>query len=170
MQIHRYPAAFSIVAALCLVSTASLARTVTVKGSAPTVTVEVPDTFKSSKTDRGIEAKTPDDEVLVWFEVYPAQSEATVLEEHQAYWKDQGVELGADPARASQDLDGKKVSATDYKSATWQGKPTVVRYLAIDAALPSKQLVLMSLWASPRGDEQHDAEVTKMISGMEIKD
>ncbi len=146
------------------------AKSVVVKSEAPIVTVDVPDGFASSGIDHGIETKTPDEGILVWIEVIPAGDLDALLKEHDAYWKSQGVDLGAAPAHVNQEVDGKKVAATDFKSATWKGEPTVVRYLLIDPALQSKKVIVLSMWASPEADKAHDADVNTMISSLDVKE
>ena len=48
--------------------------------------------------------------------------------------------------------------------ATWKDEPTVLRYLAIDLHLPSQTQILLSYWASPDGDREHDDAMDKIIA------
>jgi hypothetical protein len=153
----------------CLACTVpARAEVVTIKDETPTVTVDVPEAFTSKQIERGIQANTPDGAVYVWFETYAPDELDALVKEHEAYWAQNGVDLGDQKDKVTKEFGGKTVMATDFKSATWKGKPTVVRYLFIDAALPSKKLILMSVWASPEGDQAHDADVGKLISSLKI--
>lgn len=143
------------------------AETATISGQ-PSISVEVPAGFESSKITRGVQIKTPDDEVLVWFELFAPRDRDTLIKEHDAYWKKEGVTLG--PEKDSKDeADGHTIIATAFNEATWKGKPTVVRYLFIDGGFPSKELILMSMWASPEGDKAHDADISAMIKSIDAK-
>jgi hypothetical protein len=148
--------------------TAASAETVAIKGESPALTVEVPDGFASSQTSRGIQAKTSDGAEYVWFETYAPDELDALVKEHEDYWTQNDVALGDDKDKVTKEFDGKTVMATDFKHATWKGKPTVVRYLFIDPNLPSKKLILMSVWASPEADQEYDAKVMNMISSLKI--
>jgi hypothetical protein len=152
-------------AALALSLSASViaAKPVTVAPGTPPVTVEVPQGWQTSKIDRGIQAKTADEEVLVWFESYrPAQLE-TLLAEHNAYYKEQGVTInGQDPAE-EKEFPTYSVKVTDYK-ATYEGKPTVLRYVSVASKDPSKRRLLVSVWASPEGSEKYDKDLNAIFN------
>lgn len=145
------------------------AATTSIKGSSSSVSVEVPDGFTASSSKHGIEIKTPDEEVMVWFETYRPDQQAALLKEHDAYWADQEVKLGA-PSQSTESGDGHEVIATNFKAATWKGKPTVVRYLFIDGGFSSGEKILMSLWASPEGFQEHNADLSKMVNSIDLKD
>ncbi len=162
--------AMAVATGLLLLAAPAWAKSIVVRGEAPIVTVDVPDGFASSGIDHGVETKTPDEGILVWVEVVPAADLDALLKEHDAYWASQGVDLGGAPVHVNQEVDGKKVAATDFKSATWKGEPTVVRYLLIDPALQSKNVIVLSMWASPEADKAHDADVNKMISSLDVKE
>lgn len=62
-------------------------------------TLDFPDSWKISKIKRGIEAKSPDQEVYVWAELVPSDEVDAVQKEHDAYFEKQKVTMAkADPS------------------------------------------------------------------------
>jgi hypothetical protein len=155
---------------LAVLAMPAAAEPVAISEEKPVVVVDVPAAFVSKSMERGVQLKTPDGEIYVWFETFGPDEIDALIKEHNDYWAKEGVSLGGDTDRFEKDFGGKKVVATDYKGATWKGKPTVIRYLAIDANLPSQKCVLMSLWASPESDKAHDDEVMGMIGSLKINE
>ncbi|AWB20274.1 hypothetical protein DA075_04425 [Methylobacterium currus] len=132
---------------------------------APIVGIDVPAAWKTSPTSRGVEVKSPDEEVFFWLETYRPADEAAVRKEHNGYFAGQGVTMAGDPQISRFEEGSLKVQATDLP-ATWQGKPTVLRYLAIDAGLPDGRMVLLSYWASPEGDRRHAAAFKAIVNSL----
>ena len=146
-------------------ATAALARQVNVPSGNPVLGVDIPNGWKTSATNRGIEVRSPDEEIFFWIEVYlPAQYDA-VVKEHEKYFKGQGVAITGEPKIATSNEDGVKIQATDFP-ATWKGDKTILRYLAIDPNLPAKNQVLLSFWASPEGEKKHDAAFQKILGSL----
>lgn len=150
---------------LSIVATGAFALTVTLTTKDPIFTIDLPSKWSVGEIKRGVEAKSPDEEVYLWFEVFtPAEYDA-LLGEHQTYFDRQGVKILGEGKAISDEVSGMRVKVTDFP-ARWKGKPTVLRYLAFDFGLPSQQQVLMSYWASPEGDEAHDAAMKAIIESM----
>lgn len=141
------------------------ARQINLPAGNPIMGIDLPADWKAAASKRGIEVRSPDEEVFFWVEIYlPADKEA-VTNEHQLYFARQGVEITGEP-RTSRNTEGSvKVQATDFP-ATWKGKPTILRYLAVDPGLPAGNLVLLSYWASPQGDKMHDAVFRAVLKSL----
>lgn len=141
------------------------AKTLRFPAGEPIASVQIPDSWKSNKVPRGVGAQSPDDEAWVWFEFYvPSQYDA-VVREHERYFAGQGVEITGKPRVSESNEDGVAIKATDFP-ATWQGKPTILRYLAIDFGLPNGKQMLMSYWASPEGEKMHGSAIGEMLQSM----
>ena len=153
------------VAALLLAPAAAFAKPLTVND----ITVDVPASFKASESDRGIEMKTPDEEVFVWVETYTPDTEAAIMGEHETYWKEQGVKL-ADPQKSTNDKRSPPTHATDYKGATWKGDPTVLRYFHVGPFGKSNKSILVTLWASPAGNDGHVADLQTIYDSINVKE
>jgi hypothetical protein len=141
------------------------ARQINLPSRAPIVGIDVPAAWKTSPTARGVEVRSPDEEVFFWLETYRPADEAAVRKEHVDYFAGQGVTPAGDPRVSRYEEGAMKVQATDLP-ATWQGKPTVLRYLAIDAGLPDGRMVLLSYWASPEGDSKHASAFKAVLNSL----
>ena len=157
--------AVAAVAVALLGSQAALAKRVTVVPGDRPITIDLPNAWKVSEIKRGIQAKTADDEVYLWFESYrPAQFQ-TLLDEHNAYFKGQGVKVvGAETAKQV-DFPTYVLKVTEYP-ATYEGKPTVLRYLSVVPKTEGDRYLLVSYWASPAGDKEYDGEVQTILNNL----
>ena len=138
------------------------AKEVRVPSRRPVISIDMRDGWSVEDTDRGIEARSPDEEVFLWFEVYAPASEKKVFDEHQRYFNEQGVRIVGESKSSTSSENGVTIKATAFP-ATWKGKPTILRYLSYDLDLASRQLILMSYWASPEGDRKHDPAMQNII-------
>jgi hypothetical protein len=132
------------------------------------ITLDVPDAFQASESDRGVELKTPDEEVYTWFEVYKGSESDTLRAEHAKYWKDNDVVLN-DPQTTDRKVGAINVSTMFFPNATWQGKPTILRYVKVGPVAASGTMVLMTVWASPEGIKAHGKEVEHMLDTLNVK-
>jgi len=55
--------------------------------------------------------------------------------------------------------------AIDF-SATWEGKPTVLRYLLIEPKDATKSRLILSYWASPEADKSSDPQMQALINSL----
>jgi hypothetical protein len=132
------------------------------------ITLDVPDAFEASASARGVELKTPDEEVYTWFETYKGSEGDTLQAEHGKYWKENDVVLN-DPEMTDKTSGDIHVATMFYPHATWQGKPTVLRYVKIGPVAASGTMVLMTVWASPNGINTHGKEVEHMLNTLNVK-
>ncbi|MEW6437554.1 MAG: hypothetical protein AB1508_10370 [Pseudomonadota bacterium] len=132
------------------------------------ITLDVPDAFQASESDRGVELKTPDEEVYTWLEVYKGSENDTLRAEHEKYWKDNDVVLN-DPQTTDRKVGDINVSTMFFPNATWQGKPTILRYVKVGPVAASGTMVLMTVWASPEGIKAHGKEVEHMLDTLNVK-
>ncbi|WP_147045576.1 hypothetical protein [Methylobacterium gnaphalii] len=155
---------FTVAACLAL-TTAAFAKPVRIAPGNPPITADIPSAWKVSEIDRGIQARTGDDEVYVWFESYmPAQFE-TLLAEHNAYFKKQGVAITGEAKTQSVEFATYDLKSSDYP-ATYEKGPTVIRYLSIVPKEEGRRHLLISYWASPAGDKRYDADVNKILESL----
>lgn len=146
---------------LCFAGT-GFARTVKIVPKDAIATIELPNDWKVTEVKRGIEVRSGDEEVYLWFEVYAAGARDAVVAEHESYFKTQGVVIAGEPKIRKTETNGVTTQITDFP-ATWQGGPTVLRYVSIDLGLSSSKQVLLSYWASPEGDRTHDAAMRRLV-------
>jgi hypothetical protein len=153
------------IAAFLALSTVALAKPVKVVPGDPPISVDIPSSWEVTEIKRGIQAKTDDEEVFLWFESYvPAQFE-TLLAEHNTYFKEQGVTITGEPQAQSKEFPTYFLKFSDYP-ATYEAKPTVLRYVSVVMKDESRKHLLMSYWASPEGDKQYDADMNKIMDSL----
>ena len=141
------------------------AKTVTIGD----IKIDVPETFTASESSRGVETKTSDEEVFVWFETFKGNEMQDLIKEHEKYWAENQV-VGHEPTESVVDKPGQpKVVNTDFKKATWKGDPTVLRYSELGPIGSENTMVLVTLWASPEGDEKYSKDVSGMVKSLNVK-
>ena len=148
---------------LLLAGSPALPKPMTVTPGNPPVTVDIPGKWQASTIDRGIQAKTADEEVLVWFESYrPAQLQ-TLVGEHNAYFKKQGVAITGQGEALEKDFPTYLLKTTNY-SATYEGKPTILRYVSVVPKDAAKRNLLVSVWASPEGETTYAEDIQAIFN------
>ena len=147
-------------------STLAEADTMEVRPDAPVAQFTIPDGWKTSRIDRGIQAVSKDEEVDFWIEAYTPDQFKAILEEHNAYWKDQGVVISASDSQTHA-ANGKQVIVTT-EHANWKGKPTVLYYIEFNLDLPSKSNIVFTYWASPEGDKTFESEVGDVLKSLDV--
>ncbi|WP_332694697.1 hypothetical protein [Bosea sp. (in: a-proteobacteria)] len=134
----------------------------------PVAVVTVPDTWASSKIARGIEIKTPDDEIYLWFElIAPGEIEA-LQKEHNRYFDKEGVTITGSSETMKQEVNGKAWSFTELKAKSKDGD-SIIRYIAINPSVLSGKIIMMTYWASLDGHKLHDAAMKKVIDSLAFK-
>ncbi|HEU0148360.1 MAG TPA: hypothetical protein VFR21_15985 [Bradyrhizobium sp.] len=152
------------VAALFWLPLFAEAKTAKLTPADAVASLDFPDSWKIASIRRGLQAKSPDEEVYVWAELVPANEVDTVQKEHDEYFKKQKVTMAkADPV--GKEVDGRKWAFIDPQS-TWKGKPTVIRYIIIDPKVASGKIVVFTYWASPEGDKNYDKEMDGVLNSL----
>jgi hypothetical protein len=130
--------------------------------------VTVPDAWSGTKIARGLEIKTPDDEVYIWFELATPAEMPIVQKEHDVYFEKQGVKFTGASETNKVEVKGRAWSFTELKAQSKAG-PSIIRYVAINPNLASGKIILMTYWASPGGEKIHDAAVQAMLEAIDFK-
>ena len=142
------------------------AGTMEVRPDEPIAEFNIPDGWKTSHIDRGLQAISKDGEVYFWIEAYKPDEFQAILAEHSQYWKDQGVAItSSDEEKHSEN--GRQVSVTT-EHATWKGAPTVLYYVEFQLGLPSKSNIVFTYWASPEGDKTYQPEVGEALGSLKV--
>jgi predicted Zn-dependent protease len=153
-----------VVAALLCLPGFAIAKTAKLTPSDTVASLDFPDSWKVTNIKRGVQAKSPDEEVYVWAELVPSDEVDTVQKEHDDYFEKQKVTMAkSDPV--AKEVDGRRWAFIEPQ-ATWKGKPTVVRYIIIDPKVASGKIVVFTYWASPEGDKNYDKEMDGLINSL----
>jgi hypothetical protein len=152
------------VAALLWLPAFALAKTAKLTPADTVASLDFPDSWKISNIKRGLQAKSPDEEVYVWAELAPSDEVDMLQKEHDDYFEKQKVTMSkADPD--GKEVDGRKWAFIN-PTATYQGKPTVIRYIIINPKVPSGKLIIFTYWASPEADKNYDKEMDGVINSL----
>ena len=156
-------ARLALIVCLAFIAMPGMAETIKVTPENPVAIVDIPDGWKVVDTKRGFGVKSPDGEVYMWIETFTPDQRASVVAEHERYFARQGVQITGEPRVETHGDQTVSIRLTDLP-ATWKGDPTVLRYLAIDLHLRSQTQILLSYWASPDGDHEHNDAMDKIIA------
>jgi len=151
-----------------LAATPALAEAFNITEADPVAVVTVPDDWTSKKIPRGIQIKTPDEEIYMWFELIAPADIPAVQKEHDAYFANQGVTIEGTPESVSIEVGGKPWAITEMKAKS-KGEPSIIRYVAINPKVASGKLILLAYWASVEGDKTHNDATSKMLESIGYK-
>ncbi len=138
------------------------------KPGSPVSQIEVPQGWTTLPSPRGVELRSGDEEVFVWFEFYTPADESKVFKEHETYFTQQGVAITGEPKSSTSTEDGVAITGTDVPS-TWKGKPTVLRYVAIDLGAKADKRILITVWASPEGAKAQHEVIGGLIGSFKLR-
>ena len=154
---------FAVAAFLCLPLVAE-AKTAKLTPADTVASLDFPDSWKVSNIKRGLQAKSPDEEVYVWAELVPSDEIDAVQKEHDDYFEKQKVTMSkAEPV--GKEIDGRKWAFVDPE-ATYKGKPTVIRYIIINPNVASGKTIVFTYWASPEGAKNYDKEMDGVLKSL----
>lgn len=134
----------------------------------PVAVVTVPDAWTTAKVKRGVEIKTPDEEIYIWFELIAPDELDAVQKEHNGYFDKQGVTITGASETMKQEVKGKAWSFTELKAKSKDGD-SIIRYIAINPNVASGKIIMMTYWASPEGDKEHDAAMKALVDSIAYK-
>ncbi|PZR95387.1 MAG: hypothetical protein DI537_04445 [Stutzerimonas stutzeri] len=134
----------------------------------PVAVVTVPDAWTTAKVKRGVEIKTPDEEIYIWFELIAPDELEAVQKEHNGYFDKQGVTITGASETMKQEVKGKAWSFTELKAKSKDGD-SIIRYIAINPNVASGKIIMMTYWASPEGHKTHDAAMSAIIDSIAYK-
>ena len=140
------------------------AKMITMNG----LSIDLPEGFKASDSNRGIQAATPDGSVYVWFETYGEGDSPALIAEHNRFWTKRKVKLGGATSGDGKTTGDVPWVSTDYADATWRGDPTVIRYTEYGPFGSEGKYVLVTLWATPEGDRTFKGDIDPMIDSAVI--
>ena len=139
-----------------------------ITGADPVAVVTIPDSWKHGKVDRGVEIRTPDGEIFIWFELVPADQLDALQKEHDAYFAKEGVTFTGETEIFTKEVNGRPWSFKELKAKSADG-PSIVRYLGINPQASSGKIIMMTYWASPKGHAKHDAAMKAMLDSIAFK-
>ena len=150
---------------LFMSAAAGQARDVTMPIGKGTVTITFSKSWNVSNIERGLEAKTGDEEVYVWAEAFTDAQLDGLMKEHENYFTKQGLAVTGKIRSETKVVNGLNMKIMSLP-ATWHGDPTVLQYLIVDPGLASGWKLLLSEWASPKGDRLYQADLDTIMNSL----
>lgn len=150
------------------VASPAVAGALQITDADPVAIVTVPDAWTTAKIKRGVEIKTPDDEIYLWFELVAPGEIETLQKEHNGYFDKEGVTITGASETVKQEVKGKAWSFTELKAKSKDGD-SIIRYIAINPNVPSGKIIMMTYWASLDGHKTHDAAMSAIMDSIAYK-
>jgi len=160
--------ALAAMLAISALATQALAGAVPITSAEPVAVVTIPDGWAQSRVERGVQIKTPDEEIYIWFELVAPDQVDALQKEHQAYFAREGVTFTDTTETLTREVNGRPWSFTELKATSSDG-PSLVRYLAINPKVASGKIIMMTYWASLEGHAAHEAAMKAVIDSIAFK-
>lgn len=151
-------------AILLITASASLAGSFTFPSDEPAATVDIPDSWKPSETDYGVEATSPDEGTYISFDVAGAEDMEQVISDVFAFLEENGVT----PDPASQTESKGEQNGMAYQTLSWKGtdKEGPVTIGVGVVTLSPEKIAIVTYWASAETEEANNAEVNKILESI----
>ena len=146
------------------VSVPALAKVYELPDANPGVSVNVPDRWKPTEVDKGVEATSPDGETYIAFETATAKGMEALIDEDIKFLSKQGVTID----KSTQQSQETNINGIPATLLHWKGKdkdgPTAVT-LGI-FGVTDNLILLMTAWSSPSGDKANGPVLTEMLGSV----
>ena len=141
-----------------------MAKTFELPDANPAVSVMLPNSWKPSEVDTGVEATSPDGETYVALETATAKSMESLISDDIDFLTEQGVKID----KSTQQTHDTTQNGMPVSFLRWSGKdkdgPTNVT-LGI-FAVSNNLILLMTAWSSPAGEKTHSAELDQIVASI----
>ena len=146
-----------------LLTSPATAKVLSFKGTGVAFPINLPDNWRVRNIDRGVEIKSPDEEVYLWVEAVTLESMERVIDEYFKFFKQQGVTTRQPIDQQKHTVGGVDLVQMDIP-ATYEGAETIVRFVITEARPNESKGLFIGYWASPKGDKTHDATLSGIIA------
>jgi hypothetical protein len=145
-------------------STTSHAETMNFPSDAPIATIDIPDSWKPTETESGIEATSDDQAIYFSIDVADAKTSDKVIEDAIAFLEKNGVKIdGSTQKQSDEKINGMDMSNFDWNGTDNDGDVNVG--LSVLSPKPGKLLVI-TYWGSKGTQEKHGPELASIITSL----
>ena len=148
----------------CLAAGPAFAKTYGLPDKKPAVMVTLPNSWKPTEVERGVEATSPDGETYIAIETATAKGMEKLIDEDIKFLSEQGVVID----KASQQSQDTNVAGMPVSFLHWTGKdkdgPTSVT-LGI-FGVSDNLVMLMTAWSSPAGDKANGGDLDTILGSI----
>ena len=156
-----------LLASFCLISSLSVsafAETFKLPESKPIVSFVLPDSWKPSATDAGLEANSVDGEVYIAVEFVDADSVDDMIDATKTFLDQQGVKVEKKAkSKGDSTINDMSISHTSF-NATDKDGPCEVSLSFLTVA-PGKGLMI-TYWGSPDAADKHKESLEKILNSI----
>jgi len=152
--------------ALCLLSAASLsafADTFKLPENKPIVSFLLPDSWKPTETDAGLEAISVDGEIYIAVEFVDADSVNDVIDSSVSYLEKQGVKVETKKSEGDSTINDMSISHLSYNGTDKDGPCEVS--LSFLTVAPGKGLMI-TYWGSADAADKHKDSLEKILNSI----
>lgn len=147
----------------CLAAPAS-AKTFELPEANPAVVVTLPNGWKPTETEHGVECNSPDNETYVSVETATAKGMEALIDDDLKYLVGAGVTIN----RKSQQSHDSTVNGMPVSYLQWTGTdkegPTAVTLGIVGVS--ANLVMLITAWSSPAGDKANGAQLDAILSSV----
>ena len=144
--------------------TAASAKQYQLPDANPAVSITLPDDWKPEDIDKGVQANSPDEETYVAIETAPKKDVDALIKDDIEFLVKNGVTLDT----STQKQQDSTINGIPVSFLHWDGKdkdgPTSVTLVI--AGVTDNLLMLMTSWATPKGDKSNGPAMEKILSSM----
>jgi hypothetical protein len=140
------------------------AETLKFPSDAPVASITIPDSWKPTETDSGIEANSPDTAIYFSIDVATAKSSDKVISDAVDFLSDNGVTIDTATQKTSEDtLNGMAMQNLDWDGTDADGPVNIGLSLA---SPDGETMLVITYWGTKGEQEKHAAALTSIISSL----
>jgi hypothetical protein len=149
---------------LCSLSLTALADTFKLPENKPVVSFVLPDSWKPTETDAGLQAVSVDGEIYLALEFFDEDSMKDVVEANMNFLETQGVTVEKNPkSQGDSTLNDMSISHMSYKGTDKDGSCEIsLSFLAVS---PGKGLMI-TYWGSTDAADKHKESLEKILNSI----
>jgi opacity protein-like surface antigen len=145
-------------------SSAAFAETLNFPSDAPIATITIPDSWKPTETESGIEATSDDQAIYLSIDIADAKTSDKVIDDAVAFLEKNGVKIdGSTQKQSDEKINGMDMSNFDWTGTDSEGDVNIG--LSVLSPKPGKLLVI-TYWGSKGTQEKHGAELGSIIQSL----
>jgi hypothetical protein len=149
---------------LCSVSLTALADTFKLPENKPVVSFILPDSWKPTETESGLQAASVDGEIYLALEFFDADSMKDVVDANMTFLDTQGVTVDKTPkSEGDSTLNDMAISHMSYRGTDKDGPCEVS--LSFVSVAPGKGLMI-TYWGSTDAADKHKESLEKILNSI----
>jgi hypothetical protein len=149
---------------LCSVSLTAWADTFKLPENKPIVSFVLPDSWKPTETDTGLQAASVDGEIYLALEFIDADSVNDVVDDSMSFLEKQGVTVEKDPkSQGDSTINDMAISHMSYKGTDKDGTCEVS--LSFLTVAPGKGLMI-TYWGSTDAADKHKESLERILNSI----